>query len=243
MTSITSTDERVAELSRRLDVVRERIAAASRAAGREDEPTLVVVTKFFPVSDLMALADLGVRDVGENREQELVEKLGVLERERPDLLASPRRHFIGQLQSKKARRVAAAADVVQSVDRLKLVAPLDAGAADRAQPLEVFLQVDLDPASSGRGGAQPDDLLPLAQAVADAPRLRLRGLMAVAPLGEEPRSAFDRLARIRADFLTHFPQADELSAGMSSDLEAAVAIGATHLRVGGAILGSRPARG
>ncbi|STD16167.1 Predicted enzyme with a TIM-barrel fold [Dermacoccus nishinomiyaensis] len=234
---------RRAELQANLERVRVRIAAATSAAGRDDAPTLVVVTKFFPVTDLVALADLGVGDVGENREQELVEKVDALRAERPDLIASPRRHFIGQIQSKKARRIARHADVVQSLDRLKLVPLLDAGAADRENPLDIFVQVALERDGSGRGGAQETELHEVAAAVEQAPHLRLCGLMAVAPLGEEPAAAFSRLAHVRQDFLANFPQATSLSAGMSGDLEDAVKIGATHLRVGSAILGSRPLAG
>lgn len=182
-------------------------------------------------------------DVGENREQELVEKVDALRAERPDLIASPRRHFIGQIQSKKARRIARHADVVQSLDRLKLVPLLDAGAADRENPLDIFVQVALERDGSGRGGAQETELHEVAAAVEQAPHLRLCGLMAVAPLGEEPAAAFSRLAHVRQDFLANFPQATSLSAGMSGDLEDAVKIGATHLRVGSAILGSRPLAG
>lgn len=232
---------RRAELAANLAAIRERIGAAVAEAGRDDEPALVVVTKFFPVSDLIALADLGVSEVGENREQELVDKTQALGALRPELLQRPRRHFIGQLQSKKAKRVARHADVVQSLDRAKLVPLLSAAAVERGHELDVFVQVDLEPDSTGRGGARPHELPALGEAVAVAPGLRLRGLMAVAPLGEEPHAAFARLAGLRDEFVREFPQAQELSAGMSGDLEAAVAIGATHLRVGSAILGSRPA--
>lgn len=241
MTVPVVSDARSGALGDALAATRERIAAATRAAGRLDEPTLVVVTKFFPVEDLVALADLGVGDVGENREQELVEKVQALEEWRPDLLERPRRHFIGQLQSKKAKRVARYADVVHSVDRAKLVAPLSAGAQERGRSLDVFVQVDLEDESRGRGGVRPEGLRELAEMVEGAEVLRLRGLMAVAPLGEDPKHAFARLAEIRSGFVESFPHADQLSAGMSGDLEEAVAIGATHLRVGSAILGSRPA--
>ncbi|CAM3425575.1 MULTISPECIES: YggS family pyridoxal phosphate-dependent enzyme [Dermacoccus] len=234
-------DERRAELATRLEQVRERITSATRDAGRDEEPTLVVVTKFFPVSDLVALAELGVTDVGESREQELHEKVDSLREERPDLLKAPTRHFIGQLQSKKAKRVASLVDVVQSLDRPKLVPLLDAAGAERDTPLEVLLQVDLEENSQGRGGVAPAELAALADEVAQASGLTLSGLMAVAPRGEEPERAFERLAALRESFLADHPAARVLSAGMSGDLEAAVKIGATHLRVGSAILGSRPA--
>lgn len=227
-------DARRDELAANLAEVRERIAAATAAAGRPPgDVDLVVVTKFFPASDVRLLAGLGVTDVGENRHQEAEEKAAACA-DLDDL----RWHFIGGLQSNKAAAVAAYADVVESVDRLKLVEPLDRGARDRQ--VEVLLQVSLDgPDAEGRAGCDPLELAALAEAVAKASNLTLRGLMAVAPLGAEPAAAFGRLARIRADFLRDHPYATVLSAGMSGDLEEAVAAGATHVRVGSAILGSR----
>jgi pyridoxal phosphate enzyme (YggS family) len=228
---------RADELSANLDRVRERIAAAASAAGRPPgEVGLVVVTKFFPASDVRLLAGLGVADVGENRHQEAQAKAA----ECADL--GLRWHFIGGLQSNKAAAVAAYADVVESVDRAKLLAPLARGAHERGRPVEVLLQVSLDPPDHGaRAGVSPEGLAELADAAAATDGLLLRGLMAVAPLGEDPAAAFDRLARIRAGFLADHPDARVLSAGMSGDLEQAVAAGATHVRVGSAVLGSRPA--
>ncbi len=223
-------------LAANLDVVRRRIAAACAEAGRpEDDVSLVVVTKFFPASDVRLLADLGVTDVGENRHQEAEVKAA----ECADL--GLRWHFIGGLQSNKAAAVAAYADVVESVDRAKLVAPLSRGAHSRGHEVDVLLQVSLDPPGAGnRSGADPDDLADLAGRVEEAGMLRLRGLMAVAPLGEEPDVAFARLADVRESFVRDHPEATTLSAGMSGDLEAAVRHGATHVRVGSAVLGERP---
>ncbi len=223
-------------IARALDEVRGRIGAACRAVGRDaDEVTLVVVTKFFPPSDVRLLADLGVRDVGENRHQEAADKVA----ECGDLDLAW--HFIGGLQSNKAAAVAAYADVVESVDRAKLLRGLDRGAQERGSDLDVLLQVSLDPpGSTGRAGVDADALPALAGAVADHPHLRLRGLMAVAPLGEDPEQAFARLATIRSAFIGDHPEATFLSAGMSADLEAAIHAGATHVRVGSAILGPRP---
>ncbi|NHC23058.1 YggS family pyridoxal phosphate-dependent enzyme [Nocardioides sp. IC4_145] len=220
-----------------LAAVRERIAAACDEAGRApDEITLVVVTKFFPASDVRLLADLGVTDVGENRHQEAEAKA----EECADL--GLRWHFIGGLQSNKAAAVAAYSSVVESVDRAKLVGPLARGAAVREQPLDVLLQVSLDPPGrEGRAGVDPDALPALAERVAQEQDLRLRGLMAVAPLGEDPATAFARLAEVRAAFVAEHPAATWLSAGMSGDLEHAVRLGATHVRIGSAVLGSRPA--
>jgi pyridoxal phosphate enzyme (YggS family) len=228
---------RADELATNLDVVRRRIATACTEAGRPaDDVGLVVVTKFFPASDVRVLADLGVTDVGENRHQEAEVKAS----ECADL--GLRWHFIGGLQSNKAAAVASYADVVESVDRAKLVGPLSRGAHARGHDVDVLLQVSLDPpGADNRSGADPADLADLADRVAEAGMLRLRGLMAVAPLGEDPDAAFARLAAIRADFLRDHPDATVLSAGMSGDLEAAVAHGATHVRVGSAVLGPRPA--
>jgi pyridoxal phosphate enzyme (YggS family) len=224
------------EIAANLDVVGRRIAAAADDAGRNaDEITLVAVTKFFPASDVRLLADLGVTDVGENRHQEAQDKVAQC-REVP-----LRWHFIGGLQSNKAAAVSTYADVVESVDRLKLVGPLNRGAHERSSEVDVLLQVSLDPPGrDGRSGADPDGLDALAAAVEEAGMLRLRGLMAVAPLDEDPASAYSRLAEIRQGFVSTHPEATWLSAGMSADLEAAVAAGATHVRLGTAVLGPRP---
>lgn len=231
------TDARSGELAANLVEVRSRIERAAIAAQRDPEDiTLIVVTKFFPAADVRRLADLGVTDVGENRHQEAAEKAQAC----ADL--SVRWHYIGGLQSNKAAAVARYADVVQAVDRSKLVAPLERGADTAQRVLDVLLQVSLDPPGVGfaRSGADPSELVELAELVASSPALRLRGLMAVAPLGEDPEAAFVRLENIRRDFLVGQPQATWLSAGMSGDLEQAIAHGATHVRVGRAVLGSRP---
>ena len=224
------------ELAERLAAVEGRIAAACEAAGRSrDEVQLIVVTKFFPRSDVDLLAELGMRDLGENREQEAAAKLA--DGGPP---SGVRTHFIGQLQSNKAGAVTRWADVVQSVDRPKLVGALARGAEDAGREVTALVQVDLDPAGgTGRGGAAPADVPALADAIASSP-LRLGGLMAVAPLGVDPEPAFARLAALAEALRTDHPEASWISAGMSGDLEAAVRHGATHLRVGTAILGDRP---
>jgi pyridoxal phosphate enzyme (YggS family) len=227
---------RADEVAGGLAAVRERIATACAGSGRAPgEVRLVVVTKFFPASDVRLLADLGVTDVGENRHQEAEAKAAEL----ADLDLAW--HFIGGLQSNKAAAVAAYSRVVESVDRAKLLGPLSRGAAQRGEPLDVLLQVSLDPpGGAGRSGADPHDLPALAGRVAETEGLRLRGLMAVAPREEDPAAAFERLADIRADLVARHPDATWLSAGMSGDLEEAVRAGATHVRVGSAILGPRP---
>jgi len=232
--------DREHELAANLARVRERIAAAEAAAGRPPgDVGLVVVTKYFPASDVRILAALGVRDVGENRHQEAQAKSA----ECAGLELSW--HFIGGLQTNKAAAVARYADVVESVDRPELLARLDRGAAERGRPLDVLLQVSLDgPEASHRSGAAPETLAALGEQVAGHEALRLRGLMAVAPLSSstgatDPDEAFARLAEIRTSFLRQHPRATRLSAGMSGDLEQAIRHGATHVRVGSAVLGSR----
>jgi pyridoxal phosphate enzyme (YggS family) len=225
------------EVAQALAQVRQRIALACGTHGRDpDEVTLVVVTKFFPASDVRLLAELGVTDVGENRHQEAEAKA----RECADL--GLRWHFIGGLQSNKSAAVASYADVVESVDRSKLVAGLQRGAHERSHVVDCLLQVSLDPPgpAAGRSGADPGQLDALATQVASAGMLRLRGLMAVGRLGEDPVVGYSRLSRIAAEFRSGHPQATWVSAGMSADLEAAVRFGATHVRIGSAVLGPRP---
>ena len=229
-------NDRRDEIETRLTAVRERIARACVSAGRDpDETTLVVVTKFFPPSDVRLLADLGVHHVGENRHQEAVEKAA----ECADLELSW--HFIGALQSNKAAAVAAYADAVHSVDRAKLVGGLSRGALERGRELDCLVQVSLDPpGAAGRSGA-PRDLVPaLVERISETEGLHLRGVMGVAPLGGDAAAAFAELAEVAADVRRTAPDATWISAGMSGDLEAAITAGATHLRIGSAVLGTRP---
>lgn len=231
--SLPDLEQRRRELELNLSAVHHRIERARHDAGRTDELTLVVVTKFFPASDVDLLAGLGVTDIGENRDQEASAKLESVAHR-----SGLRVHFIGQLQSNKAGSVARYADVVQSVDRAKVVRALDRGATASGRVLDVTVQVALSD-SEGRGGVPVDQAPALADVVTQAASLRLRGVMAVAPLGEDPRAAFARLREVRDGIRRSHPAATWMSAGMSGDLEAAVAEGATHLRVGSAILGSR----
>ncbi|HSK55419.1 MAG TPA: YggS family pyridoxal phosphate-dependent enzyme [Jiangellales bacterium] len=228
---------RADQLAAGLGAVRARIEAACDRSGRSsDEITLVVVTKTFPASDVRLLASLGVHDVGENRDQEASAKV----RECADLDVAW--HFVGQLQSNKARSVARYADVVHSLDRVRLVDALARGARSAGRTLTALVQVALDDAP-GRGGARPGEVAAVADRVASAPGLVLGGVMAVAPLGVDPRPAFARLARVSAALRDDHPGATWVSAGMSEDLEAALEHGATHVRVGSAILGARPPDG
>ena len=195
--------------------------------------TTVVVTKTFPASDVALLAQLGVREVGESKDSEAAAKAAEL----ADL--GLRWHFVGRLQSNKARSVAAYADVVHSLDRGKLVGGLSRGAVERDVVIDCLVQVSLD-GDPSRGGALADDVPALAERVADAEGLRLAGVMAVAPQGVDPGEPFSRLAEAAARLRAGHPAATIVSAGMSGDLEAAIGAGATHLRVGSAVLGSRP---
>ncbi len=233
-------DPRTAELRERLAAVRQRISAATVAAGRSEEPQLIVVSKFHPAADVARLAALGVTDVGENRDQEAAAKSA-------ELAGLPVRwHFIGQLQSNKAKSVAKYAFSVQSIDRPQLAEALAKAVArqqsESGRPdLDCYIQVSLeDDAGAHRGGAAPSDVERLAESIASATGLRLAGVMAVAPLGAPPEEAFEKLAAISQDLRGLHPDAAGISAGMSQDLEAAVQFGATHLRIGSDILGSRP---
>jgi len=224
------------DLADRLADVDARIADAARTAGRDlADITRIVVTKFHPSSLVRELHALGVRDVGENRQQELTAKRDELS-ELPGL----RWHFIGQAQTNKARAVRAAADVVHSVDRPRIADALEAAEADAV--LDVLLQVNLtdDP---GRGGVAPAEAEALATHVAALPSLRVRGVMAVAPLDEEPARAFERLRQSADAARRVIPDATWISAGMTGDFPEAIAMGATHLRIGSAITGPRPERG
>ena len=240
---MTELDDRSRELRDNLAAVRARIADAARAAGRAaDDVTLIVVSKYFPVADVRRLIDLGVTDFGENKDQEASAKFaeifaGASEQTR----AALRLHFVGQLQSNKAGHVAAYADVVQSVDRAKIASALAKGAERHGRTLEVMVQVDLDGSDPGRGGALPEQIADLAAHVAGLEQLRWSGLMAVAPRGARPDAAFARLAELSRDLRAAHPSADRISAGMSGDLEQGVRHGATHVRIGSAVLGPRPA--
>ena len=223
-------------LAARLSAIDHRIADAARLAGRDPgEITRIVVTKFHPSSLVRELHSLGVRDVGENRQQELSSKTAELD----DL--DLRWHFIGQAQTNKASAIRRSADAVHSVDRDRLADALHRAAEDD-DILDVLVQVNLTD-DARRGGVEPDDARSLAEHILALPSLRLRGVMAVAPLDEEPASAFARLRTIAERVREVEPSADWISAGMTGDFVAAIDAGATHLRIGSAITGPRPDRG
>jgi pyridoxal phosphate enzyme (YggS family) len=244
---MTGGNARADELRANLKAVRARIAAACESVGRPaDDLTLIAVTKTFPASDVRLLVELGVTDIGENRDQEAARKAA----ECADLDPRPRWHFVGQLQVNKARSVVRYADVVHSVDRLRLVEVLGARARAVGRVITCLVQVDLDPEPdpgaerrppglAPRGGAPPGGVPRLAAAIAAEAGLTLGGVMAVAPLGSPPRPAFRRLAEVARAVRAAHPDATIISAGMTGDLEEAIAEGATHVRVGTALLGGR----
>ena len=214
------------EITRNLEDVKERINRAAESAGRDPaEVNLIVVTKTFPVSDIEILRDLGEVNFGENRDQEAGPKAEII---------SATWHFQGQIQSNKIKSICQWADVIHSISSEKEILKF----AQSERKHQLFLQVSLD-GQVGRGGASPAELAQLADLVNESNNLELLGLMAVAPLGVEPMKAFADLAQINQGFAGQFPNSKFLSAGMSGDFEAAIKYGATHIRVGSSILGSR----
>jgi PLP dependent protein len=240
--------QRLAELAARLDATRTRIAAAGAAAGRDPaEITLIAITKTYPASDVLALAGLGLTDFGENRDQEAAPKAAAVSAAGQPVTW----HFVGQLQTNKANRVAGYADFVHSVDRVRLVRALGAAARAAGRGLTCLVQVNLDPAAEdggalvagrgqqARGGVPPAMVAQVAEAIEAEEGLTLGGLMAVAPLDTDPRTAFAPLRKLSDAVRSVNPSATLISAGMSGDLEAAIECGATHLRIGTALLGDR----
>jgi hypothetical protein len=255
---VSQPEARRAELAHGLAATRARISAACAAAGRdESELTLIAVTKTYPVADVLALAGLGLTDFGENRDQEAAPKAaGVAAGSGVGVGAAAGArvtwHFIGQLQTNKARSVARYASFVHSVDRVRLARALGSAARAAGRGLTCLVQVSLDPADAAghphgeqagddqaRGGVPPARLTEVAQAIEAEEGLTLGGLMAVAPLGADPAAAFASLRQLSAQIRSVRPTATAISAGMSGDLEAAIVNGATHLRIGTALLGNR----
>jgi pyridoxal phosphate enzyme (YggS family) len=241
MSTAQTLDRRTTELAANLAGLLDRIDAACAAVGRDPATVrLLPVTKFFPAADVEILYSLGRREFGESREQEAAAKVAELT-SHPDVCW----HMIGRLQRNKAKAVARWAHAVHSVDSERLATALDVGAAaaldagERTTPLEILIQVSLDE-DPARGGVAPDTVAALADQIAQAPALRLSGLMAVPPLTVEPAAAFARLAAVHAELTEAHPGASELSAGMSGDLESAIEYGSTCVRVGTALMGARP---
>lgn len=212
----------------RRDELAENLAGV-QARITNPEVTLIVVTKTYPASDVKILSDLGVRDFGENRNEEGLEK---------SMLVAGRWHYQGEIQSRKLRDIAQWADVVHSLDTASHISKL---AAIATEPLDIFLQLSLD-GDPSRGGAIESELPDLADSVLQSPHLNLKGLMCVPPISVDPRVAFREIAAIHRRFVSRYPDATSLSAGMSGDFELAIDCGATHIRVGSSILGSRTTR-
>ena len=223
-------------LAERLHEVDDSISSKLRQLGRVDQVTRIVVTKNHPVELARQLYELGVRDFGENRDQEAGPKAASLD----ELVDAPEPnwHFVGQLQSNKAKRVVRYASVIHSVDRQSLLDALVAATVNVDKTIDVFLQVNLTD-DSNRGGVNPDELLPMAEQVALAPGLNLLGVMAVGGLEVDPRAEFERVAVLSAELVREHPSANKISAGMSGDYLEALEYGATHLRIGTAITGKR----
>ena len=222
---------RVDEISANLEKVKEQIKLAAASANRLSEDiTLVVVTKTFPVSDIEILYSLGIRDFGENRDQEASAKVGLLPKD-------VRWHFQGQIQSNKLKSITSWASFIHSVDQLRYAQMISDYSAGNEKP--IFMQVSLDKPPQSRSGVNPSELLELAGAISELPGIRLQGLMAVAPVNSPAEQAFAELEDIRSDFLSTFPDAKSLSIGMSGDYQIAIKYGATHIRIGSSILGIR----
>lgn len=223
--------ERKSEISTNLATVTERITAAAKKVYRNpSDIKLIVVTKTFPITDLQFLYELGVRDFGENRDQEASQKVS-------ELPNDINWHFQGQIQSNKLKSITSWASYIHSVDQLKYAKMISDYAGD--QKKSIFLQVSLDEIPESRGGVDPSKLHQLASAVSHFSNLNLMGLMAVAPLDESTDQAFARLSKYHQLFVEQFPEARFLSAGMSGDYESAILHGATHIRIGSSILGNR----
>ena len=214
-----------------LESVKEKISAAAQAAGRSpSEITLIAVTKTFPVSDLEILYELGVRNFGENRDQEAAPKVSALP-------ADITWHFQGGIQSNKLKSISTWASVINSVDKFKYAQMISQFSVGKTK--EIFIQVSLDTLPQSREGVDPADLMQLAEQIMSLPNLEVKGLMAVAPLDQPTEQAFVRLQQIQQKFIQLYPAASSLSSGMSGDYELAISLGATHVRIGSSILGNR----
>ena len=219
--------DRRSEIAGNLEAVHEQISKAAARAGRSvNEITLIAVTKTFPASDVEILKELGVSNFGENRDSDAAPKAAAI----PGTW-----HFQGQIQSNKLKSICSWANVIHSLDEIRHFEIIE---KNTAHPLDIFCQVSLD-GSEARGGVSEKKLYELAKEIEKSPTHRLQGLMAVAPLGVDPATAFSKLSAIHKAFMADFPKANKLSAGMSGDFKEAIAHGATHIRIGSQILGSR----
>jgi len=222
---------RIDEISANLEKVSEQIKLAAEKANRStDEITLIAVTKTFPVSDIEILYSLGIREFGENRDQEASGKVSLLP-------GDVKWHFQGQIQRNKLKSITSWASYIHSVDQQKYAQIISQHSGGIEKP--IFIQVSLDKPPQSRSGVNPSDLIELAGAISELPGISLQGLMAVAPVDSPAEEAFAELVAIRSDFLRTFPAAKSLSIGMSGDYQIAIKYGATHIRIGSSILGIR----
>jgi PLP dependent protein len=227
----------LSDLRTRYQAITDRVAAAAaRSSRKPEEITLVVVTKNHPHQLVLDLLDLGARNFGENRDQEASPKAKLLAEASAESFDW---HFIGQLQTNKVKSVLEYASYLHSLDRPSLLDELQKRTRERELPLKVFVQVNLTE-DTARGGITPKDLQAFAERVLESPGLELVGLMGVGGLEVAPEAEFERLAELSLVIQTLSPSANQLSMGMSGDFEAAIAYGATHLRIGTAITGNRP---
>jgi pyridoxal phosphate enzyme (YggS family) len=222
-------------LAASLERVRERIATAAARAGRTpDEVTLVAISKTFPIDVLTMAVEAGATDLGENRAQELKEKVAALG-------DAARWHFVGHLQTNKVRAVVGAAALIHSVDRQELAEAISRRAVATEVVQDVLIEVNLS-GEATKHGTRPGDALGLARAARELDGIRVCGLMTMAPFSDDPETSrflFRDLARLRDEVAEVVPGATGLSMGMSRDFEIGIEEGATIVRVGEAIFGAR----
>ena len=224
------------EINENYQKIQNRILKSCNSVGRDpSEVTVIAITKTYPASDIDLLKNIGIHNVGENKDQEASQKFNEVKNKFTW-------HFVGQLQTNKVKSVVQYADFIHSVDRISLAKEIQKMSKKIDKVQKVLIQIDLDESQNdeNRGGVNPSQLIELAQEISSCPNLELKGLMSVAPLNVSSKEAFLKLAKIQLEFLKTYPFAKMLSAGMSEDLEDAVSHGATHLRIGSALLGERP---
>lgn len=228
-------ESRLQEITKNFQKIQSRIIDSCNKSGRNaSEITVIAITKTYPASDIDLLKTLGIENIGENKDQEASQKFN-------EVINKFTWHFVGQLQTNKVKSVVQYADFIHSVDRLSLVKEIQKMSEKIGKIQKVLIQIDLDESQNeqNRGGVKPQELIELAQEISICPNLELSGLMSVAPLNMASNQAFAKLEKIQSDFIKSYPLAKMLSAGMSDDLEEAVSHGATHLRIGSALLGER----
>jgi pyridoxal phosphate enzyme (YggS family) len=215
---------RASELETNLRSVEEEVAAYS--------PTLIVVTKTYPIEDVEILHGLGVRNFGENRSSEGLEKSAKVE---------ALWHYQGEIQSKKIREIISWASCIHSLDNEGHLEKIARFLRESQQSRDLFIQLSLD-GDPDRGGLKEAEVFALAEKISEIKEINLLGIMSVPPVNFEAGAAFSEISAIHQRFIAHFPQSTSLSAGMSGDYMIALEHGATHIRVGSKILGARQYR-